>query len=1528
MNKSNRAGIIPRIMAAAIITPIIIMGLLCASLYLPPLQEYATRKIENAVASNSEYSISIGNLSLSFPFNLIIKDFELKKEGECIACGNAIELNINPLPLLRSEVEVNYILLKQVDLDTHNLIDGTHIAGKIGHLRSAIRNIDLNNQHANIRQLYLEGTNLTININSTTDSKEEPTAPIDWEIMLQKGSIRNSHIAIGLPQDGTTIGAGIGQLTASNLQAHPASNNYKLKQLKITGSSVAYDHGTQPREVEPLNHLSIDDININGKDFIYSPATLSANIKQLSLKQPDGIEITSGSFAMMADNTLIKIERATLNSANGSYINATAAVSQGIFGGSSKSPIKASIATRLDKRDLKGFVTALQAEQLRTLPDSLAEARISLSGTPAKAIIDSVHITIHSFATMRAKGNLTHIGSKKQEGEIDFNGTIFDTSLLTGHKNDTTPTPLSLAGKVNIKESTYSTDINISGNGGGNIQARYNTESEVYDARINLKQFDIESSVATVPVKKLSMQASLEGAGTDIFAPETNYRFMALIDTLQYNSYIASKVSINAQQENSFSLVSIISQCPHSTLDLTAQSHIRPDDISNNTELRVKNIALNKVGLSDKSVSGSVNLKIEAHTDLDEKHRLKIGSSNIAINALKRKFTPADINIELATAPDSSYLNATNGDLSIKGTLASGYKQLLAQISKIEDMFLETRHSTRSIYYAHDFERLLPATSLNIKCGQNNMLHNYMAMNDVDLGDIDINCHIDSVTGIRARGAIYNIRTNNVKLDTVRFSATQEGEDIKYFAGVRSSALTPEREKQSFRAALFGNLQRDTLNTNFSFRGDDRSNDTRIGITTLLMPEGLNIHISPEAKVLGADFDINKDNYINIGKNENISANILATDQYAAGLHLYTINDSTAKHDINLSLFNINLKRFTASLPFTPDIAGTLNGDIRFRDEDEGILLSGDIYGDSIAYEGYYIGNETAEFVYLPKQKEKHIASLLLYHNNQKYFDLRGDYHNDGIINGSAKLTKLPLKVINAFVKDSNLEINGYIDGQLSLNGPWNNAGSNGYIKFDSVRVDAPLLGSQMRLVDDSVNIVDSKIEFNDFKIYAKGDTPFKINGDIDINHITNPAFNLRMQANNYELINSKRRKNSITYGKLFLDINSNITGTSRALKLYGNATILGNTNVTYVMPENSIVLNNELDGHVEFVNFQDTTKISRNSDTPHLGNLTMSMTLNIEDGAWINADFDSSRRSYINLQGGGQLNMNYTNESGLTLTGLYTLNNGQMKYDLSIIPLKTFNITQGSNIRWSGDIMNPTLDITALERVNASVSIDGGTPQPTAFDVGLVLSKTLNDIGLNFTLRAPENAAIQDELNSLDPETLNKYAVTMLVTGGYVGNEDGLTVTNALTSFIDAKINDIAGDAMKSVSINVGINTDIENKETGGSYSNYSFNLVKRFFNNRFTIVIGGEVNSGDTPEEENSFINNISLEWQLTDGGNRYLRIFYDKNYESILEGEITEAGVGYIYRRKLSSLSELLFIKPRNKQQPKENTKTQEQ
>jgi hypothetical protein len=50
------------------------------------------------------------------------------------------------------------------------------------------------------------------------------------------------------------------------------------------------------------------------------------------------------------------------------------------------------------------------------------------------------------------------------------------------------------------------------------------------------------------------------------------------------------------------------------------------------------------------------------------------------------------------------------------------------------------------------------------------------------------------------------------------------------------------------------------------------------------------------------------------------------------------------------------------------------------------------------------------------------------------------------------------------------------------------------------------------------------------------------------------------------------------------------------------------------------------------------------------------------------------------------------------------------------------------------------------------------------------------------------------------------------------------------------------------------------------------------------------------------------LSLEYQLDNAGTHYVRLFHNKNYESLLEGEIIETGVGYVLRKNMNRLRDI--------------------
>ncbi|MDE5572584.1 MAG: translocation/assembly module TamB, partial [Muribaculaceae bacterium] len=114
-----------------------------------------------------------------------------------------------------------------------------------------------------------------------------------------------------------------------------------------------------------------------------------------------------------------------------------------------------------------------------------------------------------------------------------------------------------------------------------------------------------------------------------------------------------------------------------------------------------------------------------------------------------------------------------------------------------------------------------------------------------------------------------------------------------------------------------------------------------------------------------------------------------------------------------------------------------------------------------------------------------------------------------------------------------------------------------------------------------------------------------------------------------------------------------------------------------------------------------------------------------------------------------------------------------------------------------------------------------------------------------------------------------------------------------------------------KGVDISFGINQ--YDQTTNGATStttSYSYRVSKSLFNDRFKIVVGGNYTDDNDPDQNiaEDLINDISFEYLLNQNGTMLVRIFRHTGFESILEGEITQTGVGFVYKRKIQILGEM--------------------
>ena len=185
--------------------------------------------------------------------------------------------------------------------------------------------------------------------------------------------------------------------------------------------------------------------------------------------------------------------------------------------------------------------------------------------------------------------------------------------------------------------------------------------------------------------------------------------------------------------------------------------------------------------------------------------------------------------------------------------------------------------------------------------------------------------------------------------------------------------------------------------------------------------------------------------------------------------------------------------------------------------------------------------------------------------------------------------------------------------------------------------------------------------------------------------------------------------------------------------------------------------------------------------------------------------------------------------------------------------------------------------------------------------------------MGLEFIIEAPEDMSISSELNSMSTEQRGKLAVTMLTTGMYLadGNTSGFSMNSALSSFLQSEINNITGNALKTLDLSIGLDNTTD--ASGAMHTDYSFKFAKRFWNNRLRVQIGGKVSTGQEAAigQNQSFFDNVTMEYRLSPTANQYVKLFYNQNAYDWLEGYTGEYGAGFIWKRKMDSFWDIFHF-----------------
>ncbi len=1474
-------------------------------LYVPPVQNLIRREVTAYASKATGMQIQVERIDLRFPLNLLVRGVEVIQQPDTLLSLESLNVRVQAWPLLKGKVEVDEVTLSRVAFNSANLIDGMEIKGVLGRFFLQSHGVDLSNETAVINATELSDTHVQMLMNDTTTTPKDTTAsaPVNWKVDLHQLKLKNVSFSMQLPADSMRMAAHIGETTIDDAQADLKNQFYGLKQFLLSGTSASYDTGAaKPAEGFDASHIAVRDVSIGLDSLLYKGRDMKAVIREFTMNERSGLSVTSLTGRAFSNDSIISVPGLKLQTPH-SEIDLSAHTYWELVNIPTTGRLSANLNAYIGKEDVMLFTGGL--------PDSFKEAypfrplviRAGTDGNLKEMQISRFTADLPGAFSLEGGGILENLAdSITRSGTIGLKMKTQNLNFLTGLSGEVPngtlviPDSMNLVAQVDIKGPEYKANLHLKeGQGAMNVNAALNTATEVYKADLKIDNLQLHHFLPKDSIYELSLSAAADGRGLDVMSYRSYAKLDLALDRLHYAQYHLSNVHLTGALKGA--LV---------TANLT----------SDNELLKMTTDA--EYNLAHSYPDGKVTVDVI---------RLDLHELGLMPEPMKR---PLAFNLSAEARQNRVFTHFISGDMKLNLSARSGVNPLISQSIRFVDVLMK-QIDEKELNHA-ELRKALPTAVLSFSAGKENPLAYFLATKNISYHEASMKFGTAPDWGINGKAAVHALKVDTLQLDTVFFTVKQDTTLMKLRAGVING---PKNPQFSFSTTLTGEIRDRDAELLVDYKNGKGETGVLLGVNARPLFEGqgkgngIAFTLIPEKPIVAfQQFHFNENhNWIYLHKNMRVYANVDMWDEEGMGFRVHSMQgDTVSLQNIDVEIRRIRLQEITSVLPYFPEVTGLFSLEAHYIQTEKDLQLSAEASIDELTYERQRIGDIALGATWLPGEQGKQYLNAYLNHDQMEVLVADGKLlptrTGKDSLEVNTTLEHFPLRVANAFIPDQMVTLSGDMDGNLNITGSTEQPLINGELVLDSVAVFSSQYGARFVFDNRPVQIKNNRLLFDKFAIYTTSKNPFTIDGYVDFRDMSRPMANLNMLAQNYTLLDAKRTRESLVYGKVFADFRATVKGPLDGLNMRGNVSLLGNTDVSYVLTDSPLTVQDRLGSLVTFTSFSDTTTVVRQEvPTVSLGGLDMAMMVHIDPSVRVKVDLDASNDNRIELEGGGDLSMKYTPQGDLTLTGRYTLSGGLMKYALPVIAAKEFAIDDGSYVEWTGNPMDPMLNFKATDRIRASVSEgENGGSRMVNFDVSVVVKNRLDNLSFAFDVSAPEDATVQNELTAMGAEERGKQALYIMVMktylgtgpiGGGGGGLGKLNMGSALTSVLSSQINSLMGN-LKNASLSVGVE-DHDDSETGSKRTDYSFRYSQRLFNNRFQIVIGGKVSQGENATNDaESFIDNISLEYRLDRTGTRYIRLFYDKNYESVLEGEITETGVGIVLRKKLDKLSELFIFK----------------
>lgn len=1305
--------------------------------------------------------------------------------------------------------------------------------------------------------------------------------------------------------------------------------------VEVNGYKAIYAvKGAKPLPGFDPSYIEVTDVGVGIKDFYNAASTIELPISRIVAKERSGLQIMEGSGTVAVDSTGLTLRDLKIKTP-WSELGATAGIPFALMEMQPSAPLNAEASGSLGLPDIEAFMPTLSPFTTKLPRRDPLTFDIKADGTLGNVDISRLNAGMAGVFELAASGTAQNaLDFKKLRANLTFDGSVTNPGVinnLLGNVGFKMPS-LRLVGKASAIDQTYAADFTLRTSVGDlAADGRVSMIAESYNARVNLHNVNVAHFAPTVGVGLVTASVEANGAGFDPTKPRAHTDVVLDVKSLAYGKQILRNIKADVTLKNGVYNLSATSRNPDALFSLDGSGTIAPDLYTFDITGYLDNVDLYSLGVTPDANHGKGEIYLAGSASPAKWiYNADLKLNNVEWTVGNQYFSVPDaLTMSFRSAGDfvDAKLDARLTSLAFHS--GSGLKPLIDSFTLVSDSVM--RQIKRRDLDVEGLQRSLPSFTFDVNASGRGVVGEYLNTMGMSVDTIYGGIKNDSL--IAGRINALAISTSSMRVDTVSFGFKQRGKLLDYRAHMgnrRNNTALAEFADVN----LNGYLGSNRVLLSLTQKNQKGETGYRLGMTGAVTDSLVTVHFTPlNATIAYLPWKFNMDNHVDVNFiSKRIDASLIAESNESSIL-LQTQTGKRGNDELKVKLDNIKVQDFLRLSVFSPPITASVDADLNVGYTKSWFYGGGDINVSDFTYDKLRVGDFDLGLRAAHNTDGSTGARATLKIDGQDALAAKMMLVPDSITGDlmaktmGLELTRFPLYVANAFLGPDIARLSGYLNGNMNMAGSFTDPKLTGHISCDSVGVYVPMIGSSLTFGDDSITVKENYLQMKDFDIWGANKNPIVINGEIDATKLSAVSFNIGLDAKNFQLINNSKKTGSDIYGKIFLDLNATARGPIQHFNINANVNVLSATEVTYsVSPTAASLQEQDASGIVKFVNFNDTAKVAvADSVAPTIA-MRIVAGLNIEPGTNVVVDIPGSFNNMetgngkVEISPSGELSYFQNYMGDMRLNGQLNLGEGYVSYSLPLVGNKKFTFEPNSYVLWNGDIMNPTLNVKATDHVKANL-LDGGNSRMVNFLVQLNVENTLSAPKLMFDLSTEDDMSIENDLQSMSADQRSTAAMKLLVTGQYsaqgVKTAGSDIVQGALYNYLTSQVNNWMANHVKGVDLSFGVNQydKTVNGETSSAMT-YSYTMSKSLFNNRFKISVGGNYTTDASADENFSenLISDISFEYMLKQTSNvtMYARLFRHTGYESILEGEITEMGVGFVLKRRLANLRDLFHWK----------------